>query len=311
MKWSFLTGIATNWYKTNTFLRKSQFELGLLVSSSCIIIPSWRRRLERTRSYCRHRLPRVPTKTYDSFLTHHSKSSILHVNCIFLREAMDHTTDGIRKTPLARKFACGVGNVVNDLFRGMAFSYILIFMMKVAGLTATQAGLIVLVCQFTDSFMGPVVGYCSDKLSIPLLVRCVGRRKAWHLVGTILMVMCLSLMFTRCLVCSDSSDRLRFAYHAILFMILNVAFPAVDVGHLSIIAVVAKNQDECVTLNTLRSVSMLRSVDIICIFLFHRVEPDAVWNLSYWRTPPLTTPPPPLPPPDTHRSGHMLSVVNE
>ena len=165
---------------------------------------------------------------------------------------MDQNTNGGDKTPTARKFTCGVGHVLNDLFRGMVFSYTLIFMLKVAEMTGRDAGLILVVCQLTDSFSGPVIGYCSDKLSLPLLAGCLGRRKAWHLLGTIMMVVCFSLMFTRCLICEESSGGLKFAYYAIILMMTSVSFAALDISHLSIMAVVAKNQDECITLNTIR-----------------------------------------------------------
>ena len=161
--------------------------------------------------------------------------------------------DGVQKTSLVQKLPCGVGNVVIDLYRGVSFSYTLIFLSKVAGLTGRQAGLVVLVSQLADSFTSPLIGYCSDKLSPPLIGRLIGRRKAWHLLGTILMTVCFSLKFTSCLFCpAGSSGWHNFAYYAVIAAVTNLAFPVIDISHLSIMAVVAKNQDECVTFNTLR-----------------------------------------------------------
>ena len=160
--------------------------------------------------------------------------------------------DRAQKTSLVQKLPCGVGNVVNDLYRGVAFSYTLIFLSKVVGLTGKQAGLVVLVTQLADSFTSPLVGYCSDKLSPPLLGPVVGRRKAWHLLGTSLLSVGSSLKFTNCLFCLGSSGWPKFAYYAVIDAVTSMAFPFIDISHLSIMAVVAKDQDECGTFNTLR-----------------------------------------------------------
>ena len=158
-----------------------------------------------------------------------------------------------KKTSLPRKLCCGTGHIINELFRQMAFSFNLIFLIKVAGLSGKEAGLIFLLCQIVDSLVGPLVGYCSDKVALPLLGRCLGRRKAWHFIGTISMAILFPLMFTPCFICHDNSpQRVKVAYYAIINCMIDVAFPAIDISHLSIISVVAKNQEECVGLNVLR-----------------------------------------------------------
>ena len=157
------------------------------------------------------------------------------------------------KTPLVQKLCCGTGHIMNDLWRQIASSFILIFLIKVAGLSGKEGGLILLIGQIVDSLTGPLVGYCSDNVALPLLARCLGRRKAWHFIGTILMAILFPLMFTRCFICGETSPQwLKFVYYAIILAFLDVAFAAVDVGHLSIISVVAKNQEECIVLNILR-----------------------------------------------------------
>ena len=154
---------------------------------------------------------------------------------------------------LLQKLCCGTGHIMNDLWRQIAFSFILIYLIKVAGLSGKEAGLSLVLSQIVDSFVGPLVGYCSDKVALPLLGRCIGRRKAWHLIGIILMAIFFPLAFTRCFICGETSPHwVKVAYYSVLLCIINVAFPAIDIGHLSIISVVAKNQEECVVLNVLR-----------------------------------------------------------
>ena len=157
------------------------------------------------------------------------------------------------KMSLPRRLCCGTGHVMNELVRQMAFSFILIFLIKVAGLSGKDAGLIVLLCQIVDSLAGPLVGYCSDKVDLPLLSHCLGRRKAWHLIATISMAILFPLMFTPCFICQDTSPQwVKVAYYAIIQCCTDVAFPAIDIGHLSIISVVAVNEEESVGLNALR-----------------------------------------------------------
>ena len=91
-----------------------------------------------------------------------------------------------KTTSLLLKLYCGTGHIMNDVFRQIALSFVLIFMIKVAGLSGKEAGFILLLSQIVHGLVGPLMGYCSDKVVLPLIGRCLGRRKAWHLIGTIL-----------------------------------------------------------------------------------------------------------------------------
>ena len=157
------------------------------------------------------------------------------------------------KSSVLQRLCCGTGHVLNDLFRQMGASFQLIFLMKVAGLSGSQTGLIMLLGQATAGVVGPLVGYCSDRLTLPLISRPLGKRKAWHLLGVILMAVFFPLEFTRCFLCQESSPQwVKVAYYATITMCICAAFPLIDIGHLSIISVIAKNQEEAVWLNVLR-----------------------------------------------------------
>ena len=157
------------------------------------------------------------------------------------------------KTPLRQKLSCAAGHVLNDLVLQMALSFHLVFFIKVAGLPGGQAGWIILVALAVSAFAAPLAGYCSDRFTIPLISRAVGKRKAWHLIGVILMTIFFPLLFTRCLICHDTSPQwVKLAYYMITVILINMAFPNLDIGHLSIISVVAKNQEESVELYVLR-----------------------------------------------------------
>ena len=157
------------------------------------------------------------------------------------------------KTPLSKKLSCGTGNILSDLYLQMAISYTLVFLIKVAQLDGSQAGLILLIVLVVNAIFAPIAGYCSDAFKVPLLARKLGRRKAWHLIGMLGMAVFFPLVYTRCLVCTDGSSWQKFAYYLVLFVCVNtIGLPIMDVGHLAIIAVVAKSQRESVELNVLR-----------------------------------------------------------
>ena len=142
----------------------------------------------------------------------------------------------------------------NDLFIQMAISFHLVYFIKVAELNGNQAGMILMIILLGAAVFSPIAGHCSDAVKLPGLSHVLGRRKAWHLLGVVIMAVFWPLVYTPCLIfCSDGSSWARFAYHLILLLIINsVAVPIMYVNHLAVIAVVAKNKVESVELNVLR-----------------------------------------------------------
>ena len=157
------------------------------------------------------------------------------------------------KTPLLQKLCCGTGHVLNDVHRQMSSSFRLVFFMKVAGLSGRQAGLVILLGEIFDGVVGPLVGYCSDRVTLPLISRTLGKRKTWHLLGVISLSFMSPMLFTPCFACVESSSQwVNVVYYATIVCCINIAYPAIDIGHLSIISVVAKSHEEAVDLNVLR-----------------------------------------------------------
>jgi len=153
-----------------------------------------------------------------------------------------------------QRFSCGVGNALNDLFRQLYFSFTLLFLMKVVGLSASQAGVAVLVGQLTDSFVCSISGYLGDHIKIPFISKIMGRRKSWHLVGAILMTFTIPLLFNRCLLCSEYEgiSWLPLAYYITVLVVLCTGYNLVEINHLSIIPAVTKTIKEATALNAIR-----------------------------------------------------------
>ena len=160
--------------------------------------------------------------------------------------------------PLLQRFSCGVGHVMNDITRQLLFSFRLVFFMKILGLSAANAGWLVLFGLITAAASSPLTAFLIDKINIPLLSRKLGRRKSWHLIGTVIGVIVIPLYFSPCFLCrSDGGEWQKMIYIAMLNIILSFSFSLREIGHLSIIAVIAKDQGEAVELNAWRFVTVV------------------------------------------------------
>jgi hypothetical protein len=60
--------------------------------------------------------------------------------------------------------------------------------------------------QISDSISTIFVGYFSDKDDNFFLCRIFNRRKAWHVFGTVCVVVFCPFIFLKCVGCADSSD---------------------------------------------------------------------------------------------------------
>ena len=157
------------------------------------------------------------------------------------------------RTPAKQLFSGSVGNFLNDLVNKYSLSFGLIYYMKVANLSSSPAGLVLVIGQVANFVANVLFGYCCDKVDVPFLSSRRGRRKTWHLIGSILTALFLLLAFSLCLICIESSPSwLRFAYFTIAYGFHSFWYGAAEMGYISFIPELAKNQDEVVILHTLR-----------------------------------------------------------
>ena len=210
----------------------------------------------------------ITKKYFPSLLTLESPSSfaqgslirtrsrlLLLLSLIFQYQAlgMKRATDVQTRTSKKELFSCGVGNFYNDLVDKVLMSFALVYYMKVATLSGRQAGIILVAGQLSTFIANALFGYCCDRVDVPFLSQRVGRRKTWHLIGTIFTAVFFMLSFIPCLFCTESSSSLvKFAYFMCVFSMASFWYGAVEMGHISVIPEIAKNQDECVLINSLR-----------------------------------------------------------
>ncbi len=154
----------------------------------------------------------------------------------------------VPKLSIVRKLSYGVGHVFNDLCVSMWVSYLIIFYHYVIGLSFTYAGLLYLIGQIADSVATPLIGYLCDKTYI----KFYGRRKFWHLCGTIVVASLYFIYWFKCMNCEHASQHIKLLYYAIPITVIQFGWTSVQISHLALIPEIAVREGDKVELNAIR-----------------------------------------------------------
>ncbi|XP_022617604.1 major facilitator superfamily domain-containing protein 12-like isoform X2 [Seriola dumerili] len=142
-------------------------------------------------------------------------------------------SDTERSLPALRKLSYAVGHFLNDLCASMWFTYLLVFYHSVLGFQNTNAGLLLLVGQIADGICTPLIGYESDRNP-----GCgnYGKRKTWHLVGTLSVMLSFTFIFNQCLGCDSLTPQWASLIYFVPFIIIfQFGWAATQISHLSLI----------------------------------------------------------------------------
>lgn len=149
-----------------------------------------------------------------------------------------------------KRFSYGVGHVLNDLCASMWFSYLLLFYHKVLNFSNSTAGYILLAGQIADGIATPLLGYESDRRGN---ICNYGRRKSWHLIGSLAVAFSFPPLFMQCVGCNnDTPEYAKFIYYVPLVVIFQCGWAATQINHLALIPELARNREEKVNLNAIR-----------------------------------------------------------
>nr|XP_038935309.1 major facilitator superfamily domain-containing protein 12 isoform X2 [Rattus norvegicus] len=154
-----------------------------------------------------------------------------------------------RSLSLAARLSFAVGHFLNDLCAGMWFTYLLLFLHSVRGYSSRGAGLLLLLGQVADGLCTPLVGYEADRAAC---VRC-GPRKAWHLAGTVCVLLSFPFIFSPCLGCGEATPEwAALLYYGPFIVIFQFGWAATQIAHLSLIPELTTSDHEKVELTALR-----------------------------------------------------------
>ncbi|OCT97412.1 hypothetical protein XELAEV_180096362mg, partial [Xenopus laevis] len=152
--------------------------------------------------------------------------------------------------PLCQRLSFATGHFLNDLCASMWFTYFLVYFHSVLGFDSFYAGMLLLVGQIADGLCTPLVGYESDRHAGLL---AYGRRKSWHLVGTLSVVLSFPFIFNPCLGCTLNTPQwVGLIYFIPFIVIFQFGWAATQISHLSLIPDLAQNDHDKVELTAFR-----------------------------------------------------------
>ncbi|XP_028908628.1 major facilitator superfamily domain-containing protein 12 isoform X4 [Ornithorhynchus anatinus] len=152
--------------------------------------------------------------------------------------------------PVLARLGYSIGHFLNDLCASMWFTYLLVYLHSVLGYTSGGAGVLLLVGQVADGICTPLIGYESDQSG-----GCgrYGRRKSWHLVGTVSVLLSFPFIFNPCLGCGNSTPEwASLFYYAPFVIIFQFGWAATQISHLALIPELVTNDHDKVELTAFR-----------------------------------------------------------
>ncbi|XP_034002741.1 major facilitator superfamily domain-containing protein 12 isoform X3 [Trematomus bernacchii] len=153
-----------------------------------------------------------------------------------------------RSLSACRRVCFAAGHFLNDLCSSMWFTYLLVYLHSVLGFRSTYAGVLLLIGQIADGVSTPLVGYQSDKTSC-----FYGKRKTWHLFGTICVLVSFPFIFNPCLACNDSTPQwAQILYFSPFIIIFQIGWAATQISHLSLIPGLVSSESDRVELTAYR-----------------------------------------------------------
>ncbi|XP_027031951.2 major facilitator superfamily domain-containing protein 12-like isoform X2 [Tachysurus fulvidraco] len=172
--------------------------------------------------------------------------------------------------PLLNRLSYAVGHFLNDLCASMWFTYLLVYYHSVLGFQNTYAGVLLLVGQIADGVCTPLIGYESDRTA-----GCgsYGKRKTWHLIGTVSVIVSFPFIFNQCIGCSEYTPQwASLIYFTPFIVIFQFGWAATQISHLSLIPELVKSESAKVELTAYRyAFTVIANITVYAVawLLFH------------------------------------------
>ncbi|KAL7396201.1 hypothetical protein ABVT39_002011 [Epinephelus coioides] len=197
---------------------------------------------------------------------------------------MEQFVPADRSLSVCRRLCYAAGHFLNDLCASMWFTYLLVYLHSVLGFQSTYAGVMLLIGQIADGVCTPLVGYESDRTPC-----FYGRRKTWHLLGTVCVVVSFPFIFNPCLACNDNTPQwAQIIYFSPFVIIFQLGWAATQISHLSLIPELVSSESDKVELTAYRyAFTVVANITVYAVawLLFHfqaqhTVNPSITDNLG-------------------------------
>lgn len=179
-------------------------------------------------------------------------------------------SDAERSLPFCRRISYAAGHFLNDLCASMWFTYLLVYYHSVLGFQNTNAGVLLLAGQIADGICTPLIGYESDRTP-----GCgsYGKRKTWHLVGTVSVLLSFPFIFNQCLGCNELTPQwVGLTFFIPFIVVFQFGWAATQISHLSLIPELVSCEHAKVELTAYRyAFTVVANITVYAIayLLFH------------------------------------------
>ncbi|XP_063847478.1 major facilitator superfamily domain-containing protein 12-like isoform X1 [Scylla paramamosain] len=154
------------------------------------------------------------------------------------------------------KYSYGVGHIFNDLCASMWFTYLLVYLHYVLQLSRSTSGFLLMVGQVADAVATPLIGLQSDRGQE---VCGYGRRKTWHAIGTMCVVVTFPFIFVECAGCADSLYSIYIFLLLLAICLFQFGWAAVQVSHMALSLDLVDRESEREELNLIRYIFYVSS----------------------------------------------------
>ncbi|KAG7279405.1 hypothetical protein CRUP_024224, partial [Coryphaenoides rupestris] len=183
---------------------------------------------------------------------------------------MESPVSSGRSLPVIRRLCYAVGHFLNDLCASLWFTYLLLYYHSVLGLDGTAAGVLLLIGQIADGVATPLIGYESDRTAGIL---GYGKRKTWHLLGTLCVLLSFGFVFSPCLACgADTPQWAQLTYFSPFIVVFQFGWAATQISHLSLIPELVSGDQAKVELTAYRyAFTVVANITVYAVawLLFH------------------------------------------
>ena len=166
------------------------------------------------------------------------------------------------------KIGYGAGHVLNDLCGAMWFTYSLIFFHRVLEFNASKTGALFTIGQVAGGLSTAFVGFISDSHYNFWLCNRYGRRKSWHLIGTLFVLLSNAFIFSPCIQCRTTSIETQIVYFGAFIVLFQFGWSAVQISHLAIIPMLTPIPNERTALVSIRHIGTVVSTLVVYCILW-------------------------------------------
>jgi len=163
---------------------------------------------------------------------------------------------------LITKLGYGAGAVIYEMCSAMWFTYVVLFYTRVLGFSNSLVGVFFAFNSIADAFLVILIGYFQDYCNDWWLCRKLSKRKGWHLIGTLCLMLSDPFLFMPCIGCDNAPHGQQIFWYFSLVVMVSFGFESAQISHLALIPELTMSKIEQTSLT-----SYSYSAKILC-YLF-------------------------------------------